>query len=419
MEQSTTQYELDIRVLAQTIIQKWHWPLISALIACSIGTFYCFIVSPIYRAEVVLIPPSHEDIRSLEVARLGTGKLNQDDIFQQYKRNIASRHEQEKFLLKAFTAQLAPDRKPEFQTSSADGFNRKTRDFISMQTDWLIPLNVKPSDTKQDSADFRNLHISINADHKGTRTHIIASLEWFNSEEAVRLLRDLVHFSDLRTVNNLTIETLSGIQTRIENIQDLITFKRKLYGQEKYDRITALKEAANNAHSIGAAEPIPFLSQNTIVEITPPSQLYKKPVDITLQPRHINDIETYLPLYHMGSVKHHPKSLISSDKPPLYARGWVALEAETNVLQLRTDDDPFIPDMRRLQHELSWLETLTVNKQETKSIAAEPVQISQQPVHPNFMVIIGTSSLFGLVLGIFLLLCYQVLKRGAHANSRS
>ena len=83
MEKSTTQYELDIRALVQTIIQKWHWPLISALIACSIATFYCFTVSPIYRAEVILIPPSQEDIRSLEVARLGTGKISQYDIFQQ------------------------------------------------------------------------------------------------------------------------------------------------------------------------------------------------------------------------------------------------------------------------------------------------------------------------------------------------
>ena len=160
MEKSTAQYELDIRVLVQTIIQKWHWPLISGLIASSIAIFYCFTVSPIYRAEVILIPPSQEDIRSLEVARLGIGKISQDDIFQQFKRNMASRHEQEKFLLKAFSTQLAPDRKPEFQTSSADGFNRRTRDFLSMQTDWVMPLRVKPSDTKQDSVDFRNLRVS-------------------------------------------------------------------------------------------------------------------------------------------------------------------------------------------------------------------------------------------------------------------
>ena len=123
---------------------------------------------------------------------------------------------------------------------------------------------------------------------------MIVSLDWVSPTESVDLLVDLINFADRTTVSSLVSETMHGIETRITNLKSLIQYKRSLFQIQKDDQMIKLREAIEIARKLGAKEPIPSLTQTVVVEITPPSIVYTKPVETQLSPKHVLDIATSL-----------------------------------------------------------------------------------------------------------------------------
>ena len=97
--------------------------------------------------------------------------------------------------------------------------------------------------------------------------------------------------------------------------------------------------------------------------------------------------------------------------PPLYTRGWQALEQERDILQKRTSLDNFIPSIRDLRGELEWVQS--IKPEDTIFNAAHIEQPALTPIKPvglNTTQIILISLLTGLLAGSFFALVGYALQ---------
>jgi chain length determinant protein (polysaccharide antigen chain regulator) len=394
-------YELDIAAFLRELSKRWRILVGSFVSAAIIGVIYLNITAPVFRAESIVSPPSDAQIRSLELARIATGKINQSDVYQAFKRNIMSRHIQEEFLLFFLSTSVEENISLEFVRTSADGFNRRTRDYLTMETKWKIVTAPERPSHSLIPWPSKQITINVDADRTASRQQLVVTLDWSDIKKGMDMLDGLVKHANNYTVEQLTLDAEEQITTRILNIQSTIAHKKRLFANLKKDRLLVLEEAASIAGAIGAEKPIDALSRNIVVEITPPAKLYTKPADSELQPAHILDITTYLPLYQVGRLGANPEEIISSRNPPLYTRGSEALQAEIAALKLRKSDEPFIPDLTRLKEELNWLEHITIDQNQVTSINQDiPVRAVNNPIHPRPLLIL--SLIFGMALLLFI-----------------
>ncbi len=91
--------------------------------------------------------------------------------------------------------------------------------------------------------------------------------------------------------------------------------------------------------------------------------------------------------------------------PPLYARGWRALELEYQSLKNRLSSDFFIPNIRDLQGQLEWIESINYDEASINSASiAQSAVSTYRTTETKATVLLGLFILIGLVLGIFLAL---------------
>jgi len=88
-----------------------------------------------------------------------------------------------------------------------------------------------------------------------------------------------------------------------------------------------------------------------------------------------------------------------------YMRGTKALEAEIANLKSRKSNDPFIKKLRGLENSYNFYKRMSERSQVAKTFAMDGVvESSSSPVKPKFTLLILVGAVFGLILGVLIVL---------------
>ncbi|WP_339488038.1 LPS O-antigen chain length determinant protein WzzB [Pseudomonas sp. EL_65y_Pfl2_R95] len=97
----------------------------------------------------------------------------------------------------------------------------------------------------------------------------------------------------------------------------------------------------------------------------------------------------------------------------MYMRGAKAVKAELAVLEKRTNDDPFIVDLRSIENEMDFLQKIDVRPDNVAVYTLDsPAQVPDTPIKPKKALILVIGLVFGGMLGVFAaLVCIMFTKR--------
>lgn len=104
----------------------------------------------------------------------------------------------------------------------------------------------------------------------------------------------------------------------------------------------------------------------------------------------------------------------------MYMRGSKALEAEIDNLRKRASDDPFVPNLRNWQEDLTFYRTLQIDPSVIQVYRQDgAVESPDKPVGPKGAIIIALGLVLGFMLGVGVaLLRYLIGKRDAELGRR-
>jgi len=100
----------------------------------------------------------------------------------------------------------------------------------------------------------------------------------------------------------------------------------------------------------------------------------------------------------------------------LYMRGARAIKAELEVLKGRKSDDPFIGELRGLQDQLQFLNSIKVSPDNVAVFTLDSAaQVPETPVKPKKALILALGVVLGGMLGLFIALLRNLLRRKSSA----
>ena len=112
--------------------------------------------------------------------------------------------------------------------------------------------------------------------------------------------------------------------------------------------------------------------------------------------------QRHLPLYHPGNLlESQSKATSLTQLPPLYARGWQALEKEYEAISRRPSSDFFIPNIASLQGQLDWMKSI-----DPEEVVFNTAQITHPAIPPSLasnlsdVSVALLAALLGLVLSV-------------------
>ncbi len=179
------------------------------------------------------------------------------------------------------------------------------------------------------------------------------------TEQAVAdILNYLVKIAEQKTIQQLYQQILAEKQSRVGLLNDRVFSARKMALDKRLDRVAQLDEAINVSQQVGINKPI--------VERNFSSALY----------------------------------LLGSD----------LLIAEKSVLELRKNDDAFIPELRDLQGQLQNLQSLKIIKTDFGVVTIDQAAVYGDKIKPKKSIILAVAGVLGLMLGIFIALIRRAVK---------
>ena len=362
-------YHFDILPLYRTISSNLFKISLVSLIFFAVGFGAAIARSQSYRAEVLILPPSEKDLTGMILAQIPLNRadspeiynlLSFSSIFQKYKMNLASRTIQLDFLKQQGTDLLNDvDFTPTYSRTSSDGFSKRNRgrDFAALFTAWRLSkdkiLHLPALGIGDPTISF-----GVESDRTTSRPYLALSVSWQDPTIAAQIANQYAEYVNAQTVMEVKDLLLAGLDLREMNIEDMISYQRKMADRSIEDHLYDLNEAIQIAKDLGLKKPTNAFGNFNIINITPPPRFFAHP-NSELTPYNPSTGQKHLPLYHPGNIA---KSSVISTRltsvPPLYARGWEALEKERKALSRRSSSDFFIPNIRDLQGQLDWVRSI-------------------------------------------------------------
>ena len=382
-------YHLDILPLYRTISNNLFKISLVSLIFFAVGFGAAILRSQSYRAEVLILPPSEKDLKGMILAQIPLNRadspeiydlLSHSSIFRKYKMNLASRTTQLDFLKQQGTVLLNDvDFVPIYSRTSSDGFAKRNRgrDFAALFTTWRLS---KDKIFHWPMLGYGDPFISfgVESDRTSGRPYLTLSVAWRNPKIAAEIANQYAQYVNTQTVTEVQDLLIAGLDIRASNIQDMLSYQRKKADRVIEDHLYELEEAIQIAKDLGLKEPTDAFGNFNIVNINPPAKFFSDP-NSELRPYSPSTGQKHLPLYHPGNIA---QSTVFSDKlasmPPLYARGWEALEKERDALARRPSNDIFIPNIRDLQGQLDWIQSI-----EPDAVVFNAAQITHPALPPT------------------------------------
>lgn len=340
----TGEDEIDLVELAKAL---WAQKLIIvvATVACTaIALGYALLSTPVYEAKATVLPPLLSDIAAYNSGR---GVLNN-----------AEQSDQASFL-KVFTVD--------------DVYGIFTRNLNSQSLRRKFFQNIYlpslPEDQRASSQDklwskFNEL-ISIKSPDKLRPEYIEITVRQTSPSLAADWANQLIDYASLASREDMKGIISAELEVNVQAVKRRIASLRSTALQRRMDRIAILKEALSVANAVGAHNP-----QATIGR-TPSSEELSEFVD--------------------GSLT--------------YMRGAKAIEAEMKVLEARQSDDPFVPELRNLQEQLSFLKSVNVQPENVSTFTLDSAaEVPETPVKPKKALVVALGVVLGGMLGVFLAL---------------
>mgnify|MGYP001356113882 CR=1 FL=1 len=180
------------------------------------------------------------------------------------------------------------------------------------------------------------------------------------------------------------------------------------------DDILKLESAIKIAKELNIRKPTTMFGEYNVVQITPPASFFVAPNKTEPRPYIPNNPSQNVPLYNIGAgVSPGQNSVLEQYSPPLYSRGWQALELELGAIKQRKDIDAYIPNMRRLLISYNWLGSRQIDANSINPMRiSKPATLPGSKIGWNRLNIIVMATLLGALAGIILpLLAYLASHR--------
>ncbi len=423
------QFEDDTIDLYELFITLWNKKglvIVVTVIAALGSVVYALQQPSIYKAEALLLPPGAKDIQSLNIpGLLGTKRMgvkvmegiNPKNVFAMFKQNLSSRTLQKKFILE--------------------------NDLMAM----LAPEGTAETGAEEIYAVFAGLIQLGDENGRNVNGSTSVSIEMYDAEIASQWVNDFVNFIDAETISLVAENVRNSIanqirdieysiaskrelvknrrKDQIDEIERTIKSKRKIAERRRTDKIVRYEEAAKTAKILGIRSGL--TQQTKLVEPTSTGRGEVKP----LTSRDKWDS----PINQMNVD-------IATATTPLFFIGYDALEAELKNLEVRSNEDPFIPGLRDLQEDLNRLNSISSSdsfisglrdfqeqlallrsiKIEEDKLHAVKIDLAafppKYPIKPNRRLIVSLGTVVGLFLGIFLVFFVSFVQKQKEIHSK-
>ena len=223
------QFEDDTIDLYELWITLWNKKLlvIGVTVIAALGSVvYALQLTPIYKAEALLLPPSATNVKSVNLQGVqgvqGVKGMTSNTAFAAFKNNLSSRSLQKEFIdEQGLMDILAPNRSPE------------TRDIEILES---FSKMMKFEDKIENRLGF-----SI-------------SMESEDPVFAAKLVNDYIIYFDAETIFAMSAAARNSIAGQIRDIEYTINSKRQMAKQRREDTILSFEEAAKIAAELGVRE---------------------------------------------------------------------------------------------------------------------------------------------------------------------
>ncbi|TCT09085.1 LPS O-antigen chain length determinant protein WzzB [Paralcaligenes ureilyticus] len=361
MEQNVSQTypsdEIDLRELVQTLWASKLLIVLTTLIVTCIAAAYAFLSTPIYETQVQTLPPTSSDLASYNMANQLSGPAVTGVTGNTGNTGGAN----------GSTDNAVPILTSE---ESNNTFLRHVASTTLRQqffTNTYLPAksNARDRATQELLWTRFNKELVINLPKKpedGGRMKL--TLEGTNPETISNWANQYVQIALKATQKQLLNNLSSAIHLRLQSTQDQIAILRKNAKVDRQNDIARLKEALTLAESIGLENP--SITGNLITSYT-------------------------------GST--------------MYLRGAKALQAELNLLEKRTSDDPYIVELPNLLKKQALLQSIDLNPQHLSvAIIDQAATAPEDPIKPKKTLVLALGVILGGILGIFIVFIRQMFK---------
>ncbi|WP_299943385.1 Wzz/FepE/Etk N-terminal domain-containing protein [uncultured Microbulbifer sp.] len=343
--------EIDLVALVQGLwAQKWL--IASVTLVITLGSaLYVFLSKPVYEARIAVLPPALRDIAGFNVARSeksGLLPFTVDEVFAEFTGNLQSEESRRQFFRDVYLPSLDNEQR------------LKSQGVLYKEFQENVLRILEP--TKSQSAYI------IAVEHIDP----VQAAEWVNL-----YLDQVTRQSLIDVVNN----TQREMEVRSRQFQQELKIMREFAKIRKKDQLVKLREALTVAEAVGLVGPhmtVGLASPTVVVELPSPE----------------------------GSSSRIAQQASAFRKNDLmYLRGTKALLAEIEALESRTSEDPFIPSLRSLEEQYSFLNNIHFPP---KNLAiARPdgiVETPDAPIKPRKVLVLALGAFLGSLLGIFIAL---------------
>ena len=206
-----------------------------------------------------------------------------------------------------------------------------------------------------------NSDFSVQApDIKNNPDYYVVTVEGKQPEIVADWANRYVQMAAEKSENAMRTNQLTEIGTKAQSLSRQVDALRVTAENRRNDRIARLKEALVVANAVGYDAP----------QVTPAKTSSG------------GDLAEFM------------------DGNLIYMRGAKAINAELAVLEKRTNDDPFIDNLRGIQNQLNFLQKVDVNPDNVSVFTFDsPALVPETPVKPKKLIVILIAGMVGMILG--------------------
>lgn len=337
------------------ILWRNKWAAVATAAAVmALSLAYLLFATPIYKADVHFLPPTHQDIEALNVGRqyvLVGEELRQYDLLSY---EVAQVYEQ--FIRQLNSLALRWE------------FFRRNNLF-----DYYAPENEDATEAVVFERAFNQKLIVVSQGRTDDSPFRTISFEMDNAQKTAALLNQFVGFVAGETKAQLIGNVRNSIAAEIDKLETLIESKREVAEQRRQDMIAQLEEALQIAGK---------LKIRTQSDYTPAQD-----------PARQGD------------------SIVNTAELPLYTRGIHSLQAEIEVLKKRTSNDPYIEGLRDAQERANALRALVIDPQYVRVVTIDsPAVIPVKPEKPDRLLVLAVGACLAVLLGFMAAFFAEFLK---------
>ncbi len=347
--------EIDLLELCSNLWKEKWVIVIFTVFGAVLAIAYALLATPIYRTEATVIPPRQSDIVAFNVGRLSVS-----------------------------AAQRSPGSVPLPDYTTDQVYEVFKRNLLSdslrnrfFEDHFLPYLGVSAADEVASARDallrrFNRTLIVRQRDQRGSPDYYEVAVELKDPKLAAAWANEYIAAAADRASKEMVENVISEITTRSRVAEIRIEGLRVFAQQQRQDRIARLREALGIATALGIEDP-----QVTAGRAFADSEL---------------------------------AAFVEGDL--MYMRGKRALEAELNMLENRENDDPFIPELRTLESQMTMLRGINLDKDAVSVFTLDgAADVPETPIKPNRPLIMLLGVLLGGGLGVLLALLRIALRK--------